>query len=349
VELTTCRCSSPWPGPAGSRRPPGSCTRSSRNQRAHREPGKELGALVFAGTPGVVLTSAGEQLLPMRSRSCASPGARRVVRDETPSDPCASARWRHRRAPAAGGPGGLYDDCPEGRPALVTGPKTTSWCAPYSDYELDGALVTGPVHSPELDESVMVTEQLVVVTSRWCRTHGGGVRGAGRPRLLVFRPAAPTRGLEGWCRRAPAAGKVLEYGTLEGILGCVAAGLGITLLPREVVAPTASASCSGCTNWRRGAAGGHRLRAPDRLAAHHRAEPFVEHTRRVAARPRSGRSTAASPRRPDLGVTDRLHQQASLTDSEPRKAIVERMAVREAARRSYRQHCRHRARARPGR
>jgi DNA-binding transcriptional LysR family regulator len=31
-----------------------------------------------------------------------------------------------------------------------------------------------------------------------------------------------------------------EFGTLEGILGCVAAGIGVTMLPRAVVEPTAS-------------------------------------------------------------------------------------------------------------
>jgi DNA-binding transcriptional LysR family regulator len=32
----------------------------------------------------------------------------------------------------------------------------------------------------------------------------------------------------------------LEFGTIEGILGCVAAGIGVTLLPRGIVAPAAS-------------------------------------------------------------------------------------------------------------
>jgi DNA-binding transcriptional LysR family regulator len=32
--------------------------------------------------------------------------------------------------------------------------------------------------------------------------------------------------------------RVLEFGTLEAILGCVAAGLGITLLPRSIVGPS---------------------------------------------------------------------------------------------------------------
>jgi DNA-binding transcriptional LysR family regulator len=31
----------------------------------------------------------------------------------------------------------------------------------------------------------------------------------------------------------------LEFGTLEGILGCVAAGIGISMLPRGVVEPAA--------------------------------------------------------------------------------------------------------------
>ena len=44
------------------------------------------------------------------------------------------------------------------------------------------------------------------------------------------------RRLEHWftARRLPAP-RWLEFGTLEGIIGCVAAGLGVTLLPRAVV------------------------------------------------------------------------------------------------------------------
>ena len=55
--------------------------------------------------------------------------------------------------------------------------------------------------------------------------------------MLVFRHGCTYRAqLESWLRDSglrPA--QILEFGTLEGILGCVRAGMGITLLPRYVV------------------------------------------------------------------------------------------------------------------
>ena len=57
------------------------------------------------------------------------------------------------------------------------------------------------------------------------------------PRILVFRAGCSYRARlqQVLAARGVAGVKLLEYGTLEGILGCVGAGLGISLLPRGVV------------------------------------------------------------------------------------------------------------------
>jgi DNA-binding transcriptional LysR family regulator len=249
---------------------------------------KELGALVFRRhARGVVLTSAGEQLLPYAQQILRlAREARRVVRDETPSGPLRIGSLETTaglRLPAV--LAAFTTDCPEVDLSLVTGP-TDELVRAVLDYELDGALVTGPVHSPELDESVMFTEQLVVVTSRWCRTLEEAFEGQAGPRLLVFRAGCSyRRGLEGLVRaRGLLPGKVLEYGTLEGILGCVAAGLGITLLPREVVGTYRERELLRVHEL---AAGERRadtvfVRRTDSLPTTALSR-FVEHTRRVAA------------------------------------------------------------------
>ena len=94
-------------------------------------------------------------------------------------------------------------------------------------HRLEAALVDGPVEHAELAASPVFDEELVLA-----RAEGADVSSA----LLVFRRGCSYRArFEGWLReegRLPY--RIMEMGTLEGILGCVAAGLGQTLLPRPV-------------------------------------------------------------------------------------------------------------------
>jgi len=55
----------------------------------------------------------------------------------------------------------------------------------------------------------------------------------------VFRPGCSYRArFEEWLRHEGVIPeKMMEFGTLDGIIGCVAAGLGVSLLPRSVVEP----------------------------------------------------------------------------------------------------------------
>ena len=121
---------------------------------------------------------------------------------------------------------------------LHTGP-TASLLAGVLDGSLDGAFVAGPVEHPTLQVVPAFKEELVLVTARrWtnlARLRAGTATSG--PTILVFRTGCSYRQrLEhiltelGW----PCAAR-LEFGTLDGIIGCVAADMGITLLPRVVV------------------------------------------------------------------------------------------------------------------
>src|SRR4030095_15170589 len=92
----------------------------------------------------------------------------------------------------------------------------------------------------ELDATVAFREELVLVTAR--RWASLGALRAGTPEsgptALVFRTGCTYRQrLEqifsefGW----PSSAR-FELGTLDGMIGCVAADMGVTLLPRAVVA-----------------------------------------------------------------------------------------------------------------
>ena len=107
------------------------------------------------------------------------------------------------------------------------------------DGALDGAFVAGPIEHAELAAETAFREELVLVTARrWTSLADlrAGTPESG-PTALVFRTGCTYRQrLEqvfaefGW----PSAAR-FEFGTLDGMIGCVAADMGVTLLPRAVV------------------------------------------------------------------------------------------------------------------
>lgn len=96
-------------------------------------------------------------------------------------------------------------------------------------HKLDCALIAGPVIHPELEFSELLVEELVQV-------HAAGHDPLQQP-LILFREgcAYRTRALAWQRSQGHALADAMEFGTLEGILGCVAVGLGWTLMPRRVV------------------------------------------------------------------------------------------------------------------
>jgi DNA-binding transcriptional LysR family regulator len=102
--------------------------------------------------------------------------------------------------------------------------------------ELEGAFVAGPVDHAELAQETMFREELVVVTAATIR----GLQQIGRVgelKMLVLRVGCSYRQrLEAvLASRGIVDVRVLEFGSLDAIVGCVSAGIGITLLPRSAV------------------------------------------------------------------------------------------------------------------
>ena len=96
-------------------------------------------------------------------------------------------------------------------------------------HKLDCAFVAGPVTHPDLRFDELVVEELVQV----CAVGASPVL---QP-LILFREGCAYRSRAIAWQRATghAMADAMEFGTLEGILGCVAVGLGWTLMPRRVV------------------------------------------------------------------------------------------------------------------
>jgi DNA-binding transcriptional LysR family regulator len=99
--------------------------------------------------------------------------------------------------------------------------------------EVDGAFVSDPVLSEELEAIPAFEEELVLVCREDCRS----LEDAAASPLLVFSGGCTYRAvLEQWLRenrwKPP---QTMEFGTLETILGGVEAGLGVSLLPRSLI------------------------------------------------------------------------------------------------------------------
>lgn len=101
---------------------------------------------------------------------------------------------------------------------------------------LEGAFVSGPVNHPDLEEEKVFREELVVLTAPGISRLDWSAGLAGL-RIVVLRSGCSYRQrLEGILARRGVVGlRLLEFGTLEAIFGCVAAGMGITLLPRRMM------------------------------------------------------------------------------------------------------------------
>ncbi|WP_282608779.1 LysR family transcriptional regulator [Pelagibius sp. Alg239-R121] len=107
-------------------------------------------------------------------------------------------------------------------------------------YRLDGAFVAGDQTHGELVGEQVFAERLVLVrpVGREPRR-----RSDTPEQLIVFRRGCSYRlRSEAWLRdQGQLPFRVMEFGTLDGILGCVAAGLGVTLLPEAVISASSFA------------------------------------------------------------------------------------------------------------
>src|ERR1700712_531388 len=201
----------------------------------------EIGTRLFERhSRGMTLTGAGRRLLPYAQRMAAlSREAVLAARDDgEPKGPLSIGSMEttaavrlpsllaefHKRFPAV-------------RLSLRTS-TTADLVAAVLDGSLDGAFVADPIEHAELTSRIAFREELVLVSSRrWLSLKAlrAGTAESG-PTALVFRTGCTYRQrLEqvftefGW----PSAAR-FELGTLDGMIGCVAADMGVTLLPRAV-------------------------------------------------------------------------------------------------------------------
>ena len=201
----------------------------------------EIGTPLFERhARGMTLTDAGRRLLPYADRlNALSNEALAAARDDGVAKGPLAIGSMETTAAVRLPPllAQFHQRHPEVQLSLRTGPTALLAEAVIAN-ALDGAFVAGPIDHPDLMSTVAFNEELVLLTARRWKTLAALRAGtpASGPTILVFRTGCSYRQrLEqlmselGW----PTAAR-LEFGTLDGIIGCVAADMGVTLLPRAV-------------------------------------------------------------------------------------------------------------------
>ena len=191
---------------------------------------------------GVALTAAGQRLLPYATRVAQLlDEARRAVADDgAPKGPLNLGSLETtaalRLAPVLASFAAAY---PEVDLALTTG-TSAELVELVLARRLEGAFVCGPVRHPELAEEVVFREELVLVTQR-SRLDAEALLAARDLKIVVLRAGCSYRQRleEILARRGIVGLRRLEFGSIDGLIGCAAAGIGVTLLPRGVVASAA--------------------------------------------------------------------------------------------------------------
>lgn len=218
---------------------------------------ESLGVSLFERSrAGARLTAAGERLMPYATRVDALlEEASRAARDDgaprgtlTVGSLETTAALRLSRLLAS------YVQAHPGVDFVLRTGTTAEMVERVLDRGLEGAFVCGPVVHPQLVSTPAFTEELALLSAPTETTLAVALR---RPdlRLVILRAGCSYRQRleELLARRGVVGLRRLEFGTLEAILGAVAAGLGITLMPRALLGPT----------WRGGQVRAHRLPADE--------------------------------------------------------------------------------------
>lgn len=129
-----------------------------------------------------------------------------------------------------------HKDFPEVDLTLKTGPTKQNIQA-VLQCELDGAFVAGPINHPELIQKEVFEEELVFITDTFHPPISSINDIQTRAILVSHIGCAYREKLEQLFHQEKIIpNKIMEFGTIDGIIGCVSAGLGISMLPYSVIA-----------------------------------------------------------------------------------------------------------------
>lgn len=198
-----------------------------------------LGTVLFRRhARGAALTQAGEVLLPFaRQVTRLLAEARQAVTDgDTPRGRLQIGAMETTAALRLGTMlAGFTAQFPQVELTLRTG-TTAEMIAQVLRQELEAAFVCGPVAHAQLSVRPVFRERLVVVAAPGVPDLAAATA-SGKARILVLRRGCSYRQRleELLARRGIAVVQVMEYGTIDAILACASAGMGLTLLPTALL------------------------------------------------------------------------------------------------------------------
>lgn len=216
---------------------------------------EQIGSALFErNSRGVVLTATGQRLLPYAARLGALlREAREAARDD--GTPRGSLHVGSLETTAALRLPSILSAYTQAYPEVglvISLGTSAALVTDVLEHRLDCAFVAGPVHHADLSEEVVFHEELMLVTAPALR-RPDDLNRQRDVKIIVFRHGCSYRQrLEDLlARRGIQTAQPLEFGSLEAIVGCVAAGVGVTLLPKAVV----------MSSWREGRVSAHELPA----------------------------------------------------------------------------------------
>jgi DNA-binding transcriptional LysR family regulator len=199
----------------------------------------EVGFTLFERTNrGATLTAAGRRLLPYATRAARLlDDARRAVADD--GNPSGALVVGSLETTAALRLSPILAEFAATYPAVDLSLKTgtsSELVDHVLDRSLEGAYVCGPVDHPDLLVEPFFHEELVILTAPTV-TDFEVLATQPNLKIIVLKAGCSYRlQLEAMLARRGIVGvRQLEFGTLETIISCVSAGLGVTLLPRALL------------------------------------------------------------------------------------------------------------------
>jgi molybdate transport repressor ModE-like protein len=195
---------------------------------------EQIGTALFErNNRGVVLTAAGQRLLRYAARLGALlKEATDAARDD--GTPRGSLRVGSLETTAALRLPPILSAYAQAYPEvglIVTTGTSAGLVADVLEHRLDGAFVSGPAQHPDLAEEAIFREELMLVTAPALRRTDDLDRERDLKIIVFHRGCSYLQHLEDLlARRGIQTAQPLEFGSLEAILGRVAAGVGITLL-----------------------------------------------------------------------------------------------------------------------
>jgi len=125
---------------------------------------------------------------------------------------------------------------PQVRIELITG-TSGALAAKVRNYEIEAAFVAEPFDAQGLAQQPAFQEELALISPlAWPEIHGP--QDVGDRSVIAFTAGCSYRRiLESWFSQAGVApGKVMEFASYHAIVACVAAGSGVAIVPRSVLA-----------------------------------------------------------------------------------------------------------------